>query len=224
MADKMNKIVDAEKLVRLTKALDTRMVTKIKVEQERALEKEESLKEDITKVREMLGGRSLVYLTQNEFDNLTEEEKNNNEKNYFIVDLEDLSHSHANKEFLDTLDAELFESINAKITALEEQVDSLIELNTVAEVSVIDGVLTLENNKHQICNNMESRTEVRFPTIENNKYTELHLYFNSTSDIDLVFPEDCKWRLDPNLNEGTSYELIATYNTIQWLVNIIVYS
>ncbi len=59
-------------------------------------------------VNEMLGGKKLVYLTQAEYDILTEEEKNNVDIVYNITDSSDLSdlHQHANKEVLDGITAE----------------------------------------------------------------------------------------------------------------------
>jgi hypothetical protein len=69
--------------------------------------------------------------------------------------------------------------------------------------------------------NMVTGTQIVFPEV--NSFTEIHLYFDAETDMDLNFP-DCRWRVDPNIEAGKSYEIVATYNTIQWLVNVIVYS
>ena len=68
---------------------------------------------------------------------------------------------------------------------------------------------------------MVDGTEIVFPDV--NKFTEIHLYFNGDSNMQLTFP-DCKWRVEPSIEEGNFYEIIATYNTMNWLVNVITYS
>lgn len=104
----------------------------------------------------------------------------------------------------------------------------LINLNSlnkkadkVVQVDVIDNVLNLTTDKYQKTN-MVDGTEILFPSV--NKFTEIHLYFPASSDMKINLPDNCRWRFDPNIEEGKSYEIIATYNTIEWLVNIISYS
>lgn len=104
----------------------------------------------------------------------------------------------------------------------------LINLNSlnkkadkVVQVDVIDNVLNLTTDKYQKTN-MVDGTEILFPSV--NKFTEIHLYFPASSNMKINLPDNCKWRFDPNIEEGKSYEIIATYNTIEWLVNIISYS
>ena len=65
-------------------------------------------------------------------------------------------------------------------------------------------------------------TTIVFPTVS--RFTEIHLYFTAGSNMNINLPDNCKWRVEPNIEEGNSYEIIATYNTIEWLVNVIVYS
>ena len=90
----------------------------------------------------------------------------------------------------------------------------------VVQVDVVDGILQLTADKYQKTN-MVDGTEILFPSVD--KFTEIHLYFNSDINMNLIFP-DCRWRVEPNIEEGNSYEIIATYNTIEWLVNVISYS
>ena len=95
--------------------------------------------------------------------------------------------------------------------------------NTVKTVSVANGKLTLTKDKRQKCTNITSGTEIVFPTVSDTEFLEIHLYFNAESDMSLIIP-DCKWRVDPNLEAGKSYELVATWNTMNWLANLIIYS
>ena len=348
------------------------LTTNITNEIDRATEKEEEIIAEVDRVEDMLGGKSLVYITQAEYDGLSEEERNNENKMYFITDAEDISHTHDNMDVLNQISNETFAKINADITTLKndkmnsadadakyvtahvseeeaatgvaisalslngveikpivtadtvyygnltldsclDNIDTIIsvlsssigdgnklltdakatvvdainelqteinnldankadqsyvdeklevvdaiklngysiwvgtteELNNIAQrdpktlyfeiseedfeeedsievvqVNPVNGVLTLTTNKYQKTT-ITNGTEIVFPEV--NKFTEIHLYFDAETDMDLNFP-DCRWRVDPNIEAGKSYEIVATYNTIQWLVNVIVYS
>ena len=124
---------------------------------------------------------------------------------------------------IDTKIGDINESINSKEAALQSRISELeAALNPeVHEITVSDGILTLTNEKYQKCNNIVDGTEIVFPSVS--KFTEIHLYFDADSNMNLTFP-DCKWRVEPNIEEGGTYEVIATYNTMHWLVTIIAYS
>ena len=64
----MSKFVDKDRLARLAAALDARMKDHVLSEEERARLAEGELQESIDEVEDMLGGRSIIYLTQLEFD------------------------------------------------------------------------------------------------------------------------------------------------------------
>ena len=457
-----DKLVDIGRISKLAFELDSRMKNKFEEEKERALDAESGLQTQVNEIEEMLGGKSFIYLTQAEYELLSEEEKNLEDVVYFITDAVDMSHNHENKDFLDSLNeedymqlgaditslqntkldksiyddnvpalieathshnnkdfldtlsadtynelvakvtslentkldssfestinnlnnamhshdnadvlngltaekfaaydsdiaglksgkldntyenvineldtakhthtnktfldelsSETFAAINASITSLEnnklnktdyntdmankqDKTDntlstnnktivgainelkgvqddfsaSLLELNntkvdknyvdeklevvdaislngysiwvgtteelenitknentlyfeindeeeqntqSVVQVDIVDGVLNLTNDMYQKTN-MVTGTQIVFPEVSS--FTEIHLYFDAETDMDLNFPE-CKWRVDPNIESGKSYEIVATYNTIQWLVNVIVYS
>ena len=91
----------------------------------------------------------------------------------------------------------------------------------VIQVNVVNNTLNLTTDKYQKTT-MASGTNIVFPTV--NKFTEIHLYFDAIANMNISLPDNCKWRIDPNMEEGTTYELVATYNTVQWLVNIMAYS
>lgn len=252
-----DKLVSYSKLNRLTKALDNRL----------QLSKAE-LEELIAEVRDMFGGKSICYITQAEYDIMTEDEKNDETKTYFITDASD-SHEHgdlyyteaeidekienineninevqaeidllnenkANKSDLETLDAitlngySIWVGTTAELEAIGEkdsntiyfEIDDGSNSDEVVQVDIVDGILQLTTNKYQKTT-MVDGTEVLFPNVD--KFTEIHLYFNSDSPMNITFPE-CKWRVEPNLEEGKTYEIVATYNTMDWLVNVIVYS
>lgn len=157
-----------------------------------------------------------------------------------LRDIEELSHDHDNKEFLDSLlegniDAssingyDVWVGTTSELDAIDEKDPNTIYFeiydggtgNTeVVQVDVIDGVLTLTGDKYQKTT-MVDGTEVVFPDVSG--FTEIHLYFSCEEEIDISFP-DCKWRMDHNIEAGKSYEIIAVYNTMEWLLNCVVYS
>ena len=104
-------MVDKDKLARLAHALDDRADEKVLKEANRAAEAEAQIQAHSDKTREMLGGKSLIYLTQAEYDILPEEDKNNPEVIYYVTDLEDRSHDHYNKDVLDMIDSEFINNL-----------------------------------------------------------------------------------------------------------------
>ena len=104
-------MVDKDKLARLAHALDDRADEKVANEAQRAAQAEADIQAHSNATRDMLGGKSLKYLTQAEYDLLSDEEKNNENVIYYITDLEDRTHDHYNKEVLDLLDDEFVKNI-----------------------------------------------------------------------------------------------------------------
>lgn len=260
----------------------------------------DNLNQDIDEVRNMLGGKSIKYVTQAEYDELTEAELNDDAVVYFVTDAADMSHEHANQEFLDGLNQEVLDAKQDKedqnlltenktivgaineLQTLSEELDidifnataKTIELDikkldkeefdaalgnldfedmsndifdlqakaieletykadkeyvdnklstTVQNISPVNNVLTLTTNKYQKTV-IANETEIVFPQVT--ELTELHLYFdkNDNDEMNLILPDNCKWRVDPNIEDASAYELIAVYNTSYWLVNIVSYS
>ena len=314
MADR--KLLALDSLDLIAKTLYERNKGLIKSESDRAIAKENALLNNINSVREMLGGKALRYVTQAEYDELSEEEKNDEDVVYCITDAADISHEHANQEFLDSLNQEMLDAKQDKedqnlstenktivgaineLQALSEELDAAlgnsnlenmsndifdlqakaIELETykadkeyvdsklstmdaitlngysiwvgtaeeleqiaerdpntlyfeisdeeedseeVVQVNPVNGVLTLTTNKYQKTT-IADGTEILFPSV--NKFTEIHLYFAADSNMNISLPDNCKWRVEPNIEEGNYYEIVAVYNTMFWLVNVISYS
>ena len=91
-------------------------------------------------VNEMLGGKKLVYLTQAEYDILTEEEKNNENVVYNITDS---SEEYITTEQLNTT----VEQINNKITESDIFVTDMTVINGIGGIesgSDLNGMTTLE--------------------------------------------------------------------------------
>lgn len=242
----MSKFTNLNNLDKLSKALNNRCKELIDEEKARAIAEEQLLQVEIDITKDMFGGKSIKYITQAEYDILSEAEKNSDNVTYFITDAVDLSHEHENKEFLDGLSQEVLDEKLGVVDALTlngyslwvgttEELEAITERdpNTLyfeiddgtgeeaVQVDIVNGVLQLTDDRYQKTN-MVDGAEIVFPTV--NRFTEIHLYFTVGSNMNINLPDNCKWRVKPNIEEGNSYEIVATYNTIEWLVNVIVYS
>lgn len=124
----MSKFINTNNLDKLSKALDNRTKELIEEEKARAIADAQELQTEINVTRDMFDGKSIKYVSQLEYDNLSESEKNDPTVTYFITDAEDISHEHENKEFLDDLNQEYLDTNYIK--AVEFNVNDInIEAN-----------------------------------------------------------------------------------------------
>ena len=135
----MDKLTNLNNLDKLSKALDARYKELIDEEKARAIVEEQVLQTEINATKDMFGGKSIRYVTQAEYDALTEEERNSSETTYFITDAVDLSHEHENKEFLDGLSQEALNTEFIKAVDIGE-----------SEITIVNqGVILLSPNGTQ---------------------------------------------------------------------------
>lgn len=87
----------------------------------------------------------------------------------------------------------------------------------------VNSILTLTKNLNQTAT-ITDGVQIKFPEV--NSFTEIHLYFDAQGDVRIILPDNCKWRLDSNIEAGKMYELIAKYipGPNRWIVNILAYS
>ena len=195
----------------------------------------DTINDDINAVEAMLGGKSIIYITQAEYDMLSVDNKTSESILYIITDKEEVQHEHTNKDFLDSLTEgninastvsgySIWIGTTAELEAIEEKDPNTLyfEVSTgdeVVHVDVEDGILNLTEDMYQKTN-MVDGTEIVLPDVIG--FTEIHLYFNATDDMNLVFP-NCKYKTEPVIQAGRSYEIIAVYNTMEWLVDCVTY-
>lgn len=216
----MNRLVDSDRLKRLAKALDARLkavkselVTMINTKQNKS---DSTL---TTTSKTIVGAinevKSAVDTKQNKSD--TTLSTTNKTVVGAINEVKTAVDTKQNKN-----DNTLTTTAKTIVGAINELKTAINAINTinVATVTPVNGVLTLTTNKYQKTT-LTSGATINFPTVT--KFTELHLYFDATANMSLNIP-DCKWRVEPNIEQGKSYEVICVYNTVQWLVNIVVYS
>ena len=84
---------------------------------------------------------------------------------------------------------------------------------------IIGSTLILTTDKYQKTT-MEDNTTIVLPSI--NKFTEIHLFFTTTSELTLILPS-CKWQGDVSIEANKTYEFIFTYIDDSWLGGCVVY-
>ena len=94
--------------------------------------------------------------------------------------------------------------------------------NALVTVKASGKTLTLTSDKLQYTT-MQSGTTIKLPSVTS--YTEIHLFFEATSDLTLTFPS-VKWQKTPAITNGKSYEFVFTFvnNDLGWLGGFIEYS
>lgn len=125
----MNKLIDSDRLSKLAQSLDARS-------KERAVQVESKIDE----TKAMFDGRSFRYVTQKEYDNLPENQKNDTSIVWVITDAEELEIDLIQtKEDLNlfTEDKTVVGAINSLLDSIENIEDELVSMdsNITAELN-----------------------------------------------------------------------------------------
>lgn len=121
MSDNKKKLVTLDLLEAIAKGLNDKAKDIIQAEENRSLAAEQALLNKIDKVELMLGGRSIKYVLQEQFDALSEEEKNDPTITYFITNAEEIV--YVTPEELQAFE----ERMNAKLAQKADKEDYLSE-------------------------------------------------------------------------------------------------
>ena len=231
-----DKIINVGNLSKLSEALNNRIIDLVNEEKERAVAVEDALQEAINGKAASEHNHDDNYYTETEIDTKIEDinENINEQVAGLQADISTKAEQSYVDEKLEVVDAltlngySLWVGTTEELEAITERDPNTLYFEIddgtgeeVVQVDIVNGVLQLTTDKYQKTNMLDGATIV-FPTV--NRFTEIHLYFTAGSNMNINLPDDCKWRVEPNIEEGNSYEIIATYNTIEWLVNVIVYS
>ena len=232
-----DKIINIGNLSKLSEALNNRIIDLVNEEKERALAAEDVLQQAISGKAASEHNHDDKYYTESEIDTKIEDinENINEQVAGLQADISTKAEQTYVDEKLDSVDAStlggysIWVGTTAELEAIETRDPNTIYFeigdnesgDEVVQVDIVNNILQLTADKYQKTNMIDG-TEILFPSV--NKFTEIHLYFAAGSNMNINLPDNCKWRVEPNIEEGNSYEIIATYNTIEWLVNVIVYS
>jgi hypothetical protein len=149
----------------------------------------------------MFGGRSLIYLTQLEYNALSKEEKEDETKSYFITDAEDLTHTHENREFLDSLSQLTLDDINSEIDMVEAMFGgkSLVyvtqaEFNALsddekASESVLYIITDMEQMYH-VHENMDLLDTIAEGTLDAGSVNGYKIWVGTTAELEEIEEKD----------------------------------
>ena len=106
---------------------------------------------------------------------------------------------------------------NGKVLANGEVLNP--ELETI---TVTDNIATLTTNKYQEVE-LANGNEIVLPTVT--KFTEIHLFFDANSAMNITFPAGIAWQngVEPIIEASKHYEIIFTYRNNLWLGGYIEY-
>ncbi|MFR4992381.1 MAG: collagen-like protein, partial [Turicibacter sp.] len=85
--------------------------------------------------------------------------------------------------------------------------------------TVSNGTLRLTTDKYQLTTLSNGNT-ISLPSVS--KFTQIHLFFSTTSELTLTFPS-VRWQRIPDIQALRTYEFIFTYVDGTWLGGWIVY-
>lgn len=93
---------------------------------------------------------------------------------------------------------------------------------TLVTTPILNEVLALTTDKLQTASVIDG-TEITLPVV--NDYTEIHLFFNATTDMNLVLPIG-KYQSTPVITANKVYEFIFTFvnGDIGWLIGYVEYA
>lgn len=112
------------------------------------------------------------------------------------------------------------DNVNERFEVVKAKVDKIEQEDTPVEIPIVGNTLTLTTNKRQKTN-MVNNTTIVLPVV--NKFTEIHLFFNTTEEITLTLPR-IKWQGDINIEANKTYEFIFTYINNSWLGGCVSYN
>ncbi|MBP3909622.1 MAG: collagen-like protein [Turicibacter sp.] len=105
-------------------------------------------------------------------------------------------------------------------TFVEEKLAGLgLQPDTLVQVSVTGNTLQLTKDKYQY-SALSSGNGISLPSVSS--FTEIHLFFKTTSEITLVLPS-VRWQTQPTIQANKTYEFIFTYVKDEWLGGVVEY-
>ena len=107
-------------------------------------------------------------------------------------------------------------------TYVENEINKKINVDLISN-SINETVLTLTNDRYQVAEIVDGTT-IALPVVET--YTEIHLFFTTTSDITITMPNGIKYQKIPTITADKTYEFIFTYTNadINWVFGYIEYT
>ena len=109
----------------------------------------------------------------------------------------------------------------ADITYTLAQIGASPLQKSIVSKTVSNGTLTLSTDRYQYATLANGNT-IALPSVSN--FTEINLFVKDCNISTIKLPDNCKWRVDPNLDSGTSFMFRFIYTTQEWLAEVNIYS
>ena len=92
---------------------------------------------------------------------------------------------------------------------------------SIVSKTVSNGTLTLSTDRYQYATLANGNT-IALPSVSN--FTEINLFVKDCNISTINLPNNCKWRVDPNLDSGDSFMFTFFYTGQEWLAEVKIYS
>ena len=92
---------------------------------------------------------------------------------------------------------------------------------SIVSKTVSNGTLTLSTDRYQYATLANGNT-IALPSVSN--FTEINLFVKDCNISTINLPDNCKWRVDPNLDSGDSFMFTFFYTGQEWLAEVKIYS
>ena len=222
----MSKLVNLSNLDRLTKAIEQHYKGLIDTEQARALAQEQILLAEINLTKEMFDGRAFKYVTQNQYDALTDDQKNDVTVTYFVTDAEDLSHTHGNKEFLDDFQARNI-TIGSKTQLFDGTNDLIFSISDIGASHIgheHDEYYTKSEIDAEF-DNIQGSVDDKAPAVHSHNdqyYTEAEMDVKLAAKSNTTHTHDDRYYTEgevDNLIDGVSGSIASTSSSLQGMIS-----
>lgn len=122
-------------------------------------------------------------------------------------------HFHENLDVLNSITKDKIIEWDNKSDEGHRHVIGDIDGLELVTTPIVDSTLNLTTDKYQTTT-IENNTTIVLPIIDT--FTEIHLFFNTTETLTLIFPS-IKWQTQPSIEANKTYEFIFTHMNNTWL-------
>lgn len=201
----MSKLIDTDSLNKLTQGLNEHVKDLVSTEESRAMSAEEAIKANLNE-------HTHKYAAS---DSVGGPAKSANKVNKPLILQMNGGSSEGSTQFTFDGSAERIVNISPKIIGAEPAV------KTIINSSISNNVVQLTTARYQKVDCADN-VEIVLPNVSD--FTEINLFISNSNLNNILIPDGCKWRLDPNLESATSFMFTFIYTTVEWLVEVKAYS
>lgn len=95
---------------------------------------------------------------------------------------------------------------------------------SVVTKNASSNVITLSKDQYQVASGLTNGGTINLPNVSGTTIVEINLFVNNVSLSSLKLPDNCVWRVDPNLEVGKYFMFTFLWNGTIWLAEAKIYS